>query len=248
VERQAERNLERTWIRAPYAGRVRRTHVDVGQYLAPGTPVAEIFATDYIEVRLPVRDSELAFLDVPLDGSSGRDGPTVVLRGEFAGTAHSWEGSIVRTEGEIDPQTRMVHLIARVEAPYEGHGSAPLSVGLFVGAEISGEPLENVFVIPRSALRQGNEVLLVDSEDRLRLRAVDVARIERERVFLRGGVEPGERICLSSLQVVSDGMKVRTSTDAPKETSEWTGGEVEIDPVAAGQGAPQVLLLPGGEA
>ncbi len=102
---RAERNLDRTEIRAPYDGRVRHKQVDVGQYVTPGTPVATIYAVDYAEVRLPLADEELAFIDLPLDywGDSGRGpGPEVVLSARFAGRAHRWEGHIVRTEGEID--------------------------------------------------------------------------------------------------------------------------------------------------
>ena len=275
-QRQAERNLERTRIRAPYSGRLRATRVDVGQYVGPGTPVAEVFATDYAEIRLPVRDSEFAFLDVPLDGNGDGHGPSVVLRGDFAGQEQTWQGRIVRTEGEIDPKTRMIHLVARVDDPYAGRsgmlsadrsvgqaargstdesdrmhagrsadGSArrsagqsvvPLSVGLFVSADVAGTVLDDVFVIPRSAIRQGGELLIVDGEDKLRIREVDIVRAERERVIVAGGLEKGERICLSPLEVVSDGMKVRTGQGSPKEMSFLIdGGSTATD-------------LPGGDA
>ncbi|MEZ4651042.1 MAG: efflux RND transporter periplasmic adaptor subunit [Candidatus Eisenbacteria bacterium] len=243
-QRQAERNLERTRIRAPYSGRVRATRVDVGQYVGPGTPVAEVFATDYAEIRLPVRDSEFAFLDVPLDGNGNGHGPSVVLRGDFAGEEQTWQGRIVRTEGEIDPRTRMIHLVARVDEPYAGRSSGrsagqsavPLSVGLFVSADVAGTVLDDVFVIPRSAIRKGGELLIVDDEDRLRIREVQVVRAERERVIVSGGIAEGERICLSPLEVVTDGMKVRTGAGSPKEMSSLE------------EGVPAATQQPGGDA
>ena len=141
---KAERDLERTRIRAPYSGRVREKLVGIGQFVVPGTRLATIYAVDFAEIRLPLPDSELAFVDLPLnyrgEQSSAR-GPEVVLRAEFAGRVHEWLGRIVRTEGEIDPRSRMVHAVARVADPY-GRGDdpdrPPLAAGLFVEAEIRG--------------------------------------------------------------------------------------------------------------
>jgi RND family efflux transporter MFP subunit len=105
----AERNLVRTEIRAPYAGRVRGKSVGVGQFVTTGTPLASIYAVDAAEVRLPLPGRELAYLDLPLGyrRAPGQPaGPPVTLQAEFAGRTHAWSGRIVRTEGEIDPRTR----------------------------------------------------------------------------------------------------------------------------------------------
>ena len=118
---QAERNLEKTRISAPFAGRVLRKNVDIGQYVTPGTPMATIYSVDYAEIRLPLPDEELAYVDLPLsyrgDASQKRQ-PVVRLRSEFGQRNHSWAGRIVRTDGTIDPQTRMIHAIAQVPDPY----------------------------------------------------------------------------------------------------------------------------------
>ena len=108
--RQAERDLERTVIRAPYAGRVRSKDVDLGQYVSRGSPLARLYSVDYAEVRLPIPDDQLAFVHLPLDyrgDSRSKPGPRVKLSADFAGRRHEWWGRIVRTEGEIDPQSRM---------------------------------------------------------------------------------------------------------------------------------------------
>jgi RND family efflux transporter MFP subunit len=212
---KAELDLDRTRIRAPFAGRIRSKEADLGQFVNRGASLARIYAVDYAEVRLPVPDDELAYLDIPLvyRGEQDRRGPAVEISAEFAGAKHSWRGTIVRTEGEIDARSRMVHLVARVEDPYArlaGSERPPLAVGLFVHAEIAGRVAPGVVELPRSALRPGDQVLIVDAEDRLRFRPVGVLRATATSVILRGGVADGERVCLSPLDVVTDGMRVRT--------------------------------------
>ena len=222
---KAELDLERTRIRAPFAGRVRSKRVDLGQFVGPGTPLATVHATDYAEVRLPVPDDQLAFLELPFayrNVGSAQPGPAVVLLGRFGGEIHTWEGRIVRTEGELDPKSRMLNLVARIEDPYERAAEdperPPLAVGMFVAAEIAGRPAAGVVVLPRSALRPGHEpqVLVVDGEDRLRFRDVEVLRLDREEAVIAAGLEAGERVCVSPLDVVTDGMEVRTVDAAPE--------------------------------
>lgn len=216
---QARVDLDRTEVRAPFAGRVREKHVDVGQFVERGTPVARIYAVDYAEVRLPVPDADVGFLDLPLDYRGEErhgDGPAVELRARFAGDEHTWRGRIVRTEGEIDPRTRMVHAVARVEDPYGRSDDAarpPLAVGMFVDAAIVGRTVPGTIVVPRAALRDGNRVLVVDAEERLRPREVEVLRVERDVAALRAGVAPGERVCVSPVEAFTDGMRVRTVED-----------------------------------
>jgi len=236
VER-AELELARTGVEAPYAGRVREKQADVGQYVAPGTPLAAIYATDYAEVRLPVSQDELGYLEIDLgapaaDGAgTGRTpgaegaGPPARLTGSIGGAAQVWPARIVRTAGTIDPRTRMLDLFARVDDPFDrdrdgGGGSAPLPMGLFVEATIAGRTAHGVFVVPRAALRDGGRVLVVDDDDRLRFRDVAVLRTEGDRVVISGGLETGERVCVSPLATVTDGMKVRTvpAEEAPLET------------------------------
>ena len=219
---QAERDIERCTVRAPYAGRVRSKAVDVGQFVARGAELARLYAIDYAEVRLPLADDELAFVDLPLafrgDTATG-DGPEVLLSARFAGREHVWEGRLVRTEGEIDPDTRMVVAVARVEDPYGRGGDErrpPLAVGLFTRAEIQGRVVEDVVVLPRRALRDGRSVLVVDGDDRLRIRPVEVLRSEGERVLLSAGVASGERVVATPLEIAVDGMRVRPEAADPE--------------------------------
>ncbi|MDH3197516.1 MAG: efflux RND transporter periplasmic adaptor subunit [Candidatus Krumholzibacteria bacterium] len=229
--RQAERNLARTNIRAPYVCRVRDKLVDVGRYVTPGTPAARVYAIDYAEIRLPIADADLAYLDLPVDyrdEPSRRLGPQVRLSADFAGARREWWGQIVRVEGEIDPMTRMVHVVARVDDPYgRAGGQSPLPVGLFVEAEILGLEVPDAVVLPRAALRGRETVYVVDGEDRLRFRRVEVLRASRDEVVVSAGLAAGERVCISTLEAVTDGMKVRAldgaaPTGAPEAAS--TGG------------------------
>ncbi len=204
--------LERTLIRAPFPGRVHSRAVDVGQYLVPGQPVATIHAIDYADIRLPIPDRDLAYLDLPMTFGD-RDGnrPRAVVSALFGGRHQSWEGEVVRTEGELDRKSRMLHLVVRVEDPYSRRrpSSPPLAVGLFVDTEITGNTVTGV-LLPRSALRDDQRILVVDQEERLWSREVDIIRIEKERVIVGKGLEDGESVCISPLDVIVDGMHVRT--------------------------------------
>jgi RND family efflux transporter MFP subunit len=231
--KKAERDLERTRIRAPFAGRIRQKLVDVGQFVSPGVAVAQIFAVDYVEVRLPIPDSELAFLDLPVNyrgDNAQQPGPEVTFYADFAGERHSWSGRIVRVEGEIDPVSRMVHAVAQVDDPY-GRGPdgdpMPLAIGLFVDAEIMGRKVDQAVVIPRSAVRGENKVFIVDDDNRLVFRDVTVARMGRDSAVISSGIEASERVCVSLLDAVTDGMKVRTMDGAG--SSDDTQTEVRTD-------------------
>lgn len=213
---KARLDLARTSIRALFDGRVRNTLVDLGQFVTPGTPLASIYGTEAAELRLPVPKEQLAYLGLDLGFDSGignHSGPAVLLRAEFGGVTRTWQGVIVRGGSEFDPKTRMLPLIARIEDPFQRQRdseASPLPMGLFVEAEISGIELEAVVVLPRVALRRDNQVLVVDDESRLRFRPVEVLRQEGERLILRSGVEAGDLVCVSPLEAVVDGMRVRT--------------------------------------
>jgi RND family efflux transporter MFP subunit len=208
---QAERDLARTEIRAPFTGRVREERVDVGQFLNRGQPFATLYATDFVEVRLPIADSQLAYLELPIwrHGPLPEEGlPEVVLSAQFAGRAHTWRGRLVRTEGEIDAKSRLVHVVARVANDADGD-EIPLPVGLFVQATIAGRTVDDVAVVPRQALQARDRVFVLDAEDRLRFRDVEVLRVDGDQALIGSGLRDGERVCTSPIQAAVDGMRVR---------------------------------------
>ena len=214
VLRRTNLDLDRTQIRAPYPGRVRAKDADVGQYVNRGSPLGRIYAIDYAEVRLPVPDDQLAYLDLPLsfrNRQSDSSGPEVRFHATYAGREHTYMGRIVRVEGEIDARSGMTMLVGRVDNPYHQreHNTQPLAVGMFVTAEIIGHHAESVVVVPQAALRGKNRVLVV-ADNRLHYRTVDILLANAENVVVSSGLKSGEQVCVSPLNAVVDGMRVRT--------------------------------------
>lgn len=205
---QAKENVKRTVLRAPFTGLVRAENIDIGQFASRGQAIATLYANDVVEVRLPIADRQLAFLNLPplRNGNFPEDmQPTVKLSADYGGQVRQWFGKIVRAEAEIDTSSRMVHLVARVESSKD---SQDLSVGLFVTAEIAGLAVENIVRLPRSAIRNDNQVLVVDTENRLRFRDIQPLRLYRDNVLINAGLNPGERVCISTVQTAIDGMAV----------------------------------------
>ena len=205
---QAKENVKRTVLRAPFTGLVRAENIDIGQFASRGQAIATLYANDVVEVRLPIADRQLAFLNLPplRNGNFPKDmQPTVKLSADYGGQVRQWFGKIVRAEAEIDTSSRMVHLVARVESSKD---SQDLSVGLFVTAEIAGLAVENIVRLPRSAIRNDNQVLVVDTENRLRFRDIQPLRLYRDNVLINAGLNPGERVCISTVQTAIDGMAV----------------------------------------
>ena len=213
----AERNLERTRISLPYAGMVRSKDADLGQYVNPGTRLGVTFATDYAEVRLPLTDSDLGFVDLPeaadVSETGDGNGPPVTLTAVQKGNIQTWQAQIVRTEGVVDESSRMTYAVARVRDPYmlngaNANGSA-LPVGTFVAADITGMTLSEVVRVPRSALRSNNQLLTVDDENRLQIRDVSIIRADATYAYVESGVRAGDRIVLTTIASPVNGMTVR---------------------------------------
>ena len=210
---QAQRDLYRTQIRAPFRGRVRDESVDVGQFVNRGSAFATLYATDFLEVRLPVPDDQLAYFEVPLwQQTTIAEQPRVRLYTRFAGEERSWWGRVVRTEGEIDRESRMVHVVARIENS-AATDAAPLPVGLFVQADIEARSVDGVYSLPRSVLWDDEHVIVVDYEDRLRRQPVTVLRVDRDQVLISHGLETGDRVCVSPPADMIDGQVVNPFAD-----------------------------------
>ena len=208
---QAERDLGRTKITAPFEGMVRSESIDIGQFVQQGAPIASIYASDAVEVRLPIVNAQLAYLD-PANLQRGEldpaTAPMIRLTARYAGTSFVWRGQLARTEGEIDAQSRMITAVARVRQDNQSPDVPPLQVGAFVAAEIEGQYLNDIVRLPRAALRPNSQVLIIDGDNRLRFRAVNVLRLENDFVLIDSGLESGEVVNLSPIQTVVDGMRV----------------------------------------
>lgn len=223
---RARKDLDRTSIRLPYEGMVRAKEVDLGRYVSPGTRVGVVFATDYAEVRLPLTDSDLAFVDLPVAAeitTSGgtQNGAKVQLSAIQRGRPATWEAQIVRTEGVVDEKTRVTYAVARIVDPYKLHrqnsAETPLPMGTFVRARIAGMTVDNIIRVPRLALHGNNQLMFVDDDNRLRIRTVEVMRADAEFAYIRGGAEVGERISLTAIEAPINGMRVKTGAEPAED-------------------------------
>ncbi len=211
--RQARIDLERTEVRAPFDAIVQSRQVELGQYANRAQNIAVMYGAEEVEVRLPLAIRQLGYLDVPLDFRGELDrrvAPVVRLEGLYGGQRHVWFGRMVRTEATIDPDSNTVQSIVRVTQPQEGDKNAiPLPIGLFVEASISGREIDDIIALPRAVIRNNNQVLVVDAENKMYYREVEIFRFEEERVLISGGLAPGEIVCISPIQAVVNGMAVQ---------------------------------------
>ena len=214
---KARLNLKRTEIRAPFAGRVIEENVGIGQYVTAGQTLATLFATEVVEIVVPLEDQSLYWFDVP--GFTPGDGPgsPAEVQARIAGRDLTWTGRVDRAEGRLDAGTRLINVVIRVEEPYRR--KPPLAVGLFVQVKIFGRQLPEAAVIPRAALRENNIVWVVDGQGILAFREVKVARLLPDVVYLSEGLQSGEVIVTSPLKIVTDGMRVRVGRDNEESAS-----------------------------
>jgi len=225
---RSRRDLSRTRIQLPYEGMVRSRSANLGQFVNTGKELAVVFATDTAEVRLPLTDQDLAFVDLPdareitASGASA-NGPIVTLSAVQQGRMATWTARIVRSEGVVDERARVTYAVARINDPYRLHGDAgqesALPMGTFVGASIKGATIDAAVRLPRAALRRKNEAIFIDEENRIRIRKVQVIRTDSEYAYIAGGSLVGERISLTAIESPINGLKVRTTDDPAIETA-----------------------------
>ncbi len=207
----AMQDVNNTTILAPYNCRVEITQVSPGQSLVVGDVVAKVFSIDAAEIRLPVRDEELALLSsgawrsIEASADSGR----VILSAKFGERVMRWDAHVVRSEGVVHRENQMIYLVAKVLEPYEKE----LPMGLFVKANIYGRVADNVFKIPARSLVDGAFVYTIDSENHIHKKSVSVIQHREENVLVSSGLVAGDKLCTSSLDYFFEGMQVRTKTD-----------------------------------
>jgi RND family efflux transporter MFP subunit len=224
---QAQVNLDRCQIVAPFDGRVLSADVDAGQYLRAGTAIGTIYATDIAEVTVSVSDEDIAWITVGYDGDG--NGVPVEVSARFAGADHHWPGHAVRLGGAVDSRSRLVPVVVEIPDPYQRQGDRPALIeGMFVEVAFQTLPQAGSVVVPRSSLRPGDEVWVIGAKGELDIRQVTVVRAGVEQAVISGGLNPGERICTSNLQYVTQGMVVR----------------VEGDPLPKGDPGPEPKAVP----
>ncbi|MDG1205462.1 MAG: efflux RND transporter periplasmic adaptor subunit [Pseudomonadales bacterium] len=214
-------DLDRTVIRAPYDGLVREKRADIGQYVAAGTQLAVTFATDIAEIRLPLPDKELPYLDLGSLNHSAGSGPAVTLFAEIGGVQSSWDGHIVRTEGVFDEKSRVLYLVAQIKDPYNQFAErwpAPLRIGTFVEAKIKGRLVDNIIKLPRKVLQGDDRVWTVAADNLLNLSKVNLLRSDESHIYVTSGINDGDLVCLSALDNPLPGTRVRFgSSEQPSQ-------------------------------
>lgn len=200
-----ELQLTRTYVRAPFNGRVRNKNSDIGQFVSPGFRLGRIFSTDIFEVRLPLSDADLAKLELPIayvakDRKTARQ---VTLSAQVAGKMQTWEAHIMRTDSTFDTQTRSLSAIAEVVDPY-GKGKSdngmPLAPGIFISASIDGITYKDAIILPRDGLRPDDKVYVSTEDGKGAIRDVVVIDSNEERAAIASGIEVGELIILSPME------------------------------------------------
>jgi len=244
----AQDELDRTEIRAPYDALIRAKHSDLGQFVSPGSPLADIFSVDYAEVRLPIPQGRLSYLELPGLTGDGQGSP-IDLYTDVAGEVKHWTAHLHRTEGVFDERSRVLYAVARIEDPYglRHPDREPLRIGSFVNANIQGRELQDIVRLPRYVLRAGNNVWIVDDSRRLRNRKVTLLRTGGDLLYISGGLDEGDLVSLTTLDSSFDSSEVvihsRTPTDLLeiRATSEPDAADLgdataAIDPDAGSSG------------
>jgi len=206
----AKNKLNKTEIVAPYAGRIQSVNIDLGTTIIPGQPVGALYTSSEIEVTLAVKDNDLQFLSIPMDGRKldPSEQALVEIRSFYKGKNQTWIGKLERVDGVIDPVTRMINLIAVFKNDFIETDKPNLPIGLFVEALIDGINLKNIFSIPVNAISENNEVYIVNNDNELESRQLSILKKYSDFVIVKDGLKAGERIVISKLSTASNGIKV----------------------------------------
>ena len=206
----AEKKLNKTEIIAPYAGRIQNVNIDLGTTIIPGQPVGAIYTSSEIEITLAVKDNDLQFLSIPMDGRKldPSEQALVQIKSFYKGKNQTWIGRLERVDGVIDPVTRMINLIAVFKNDFIETDKPNLPIGLFVEAQIDGIILKDIFSIPVNAISENNEVYIVNNDNELVSRQLSILKKYSDFVIVKDGLKAGERIVISKLSTASNGIKV----------------------------------------
>ena len=216
----AELNLERTAVLAPFSGRVRSEAVDIGQFISPGQAVADIYGTGAVEVDISLSTRQAALIDgLWTDDGAGRT--PAVVRSEFGGSWHEWSGFVDRASGALDEATRTVQIVIRVPDPFDASAiRPPLLVGSYVRSRIAGRAVGAHYAIPRTALRDGPSVWTATTQGTLVSLPVEVIQEIQDTVFILANIGDTTRVIVSDLAVMTEGMKIRVDDSNDIDTED----------------------------
>ena len=208
--RKAKLDLERTRIRAPFNAIVRKKFVDIGSQVSSQEQLAELVGTDAYWIQASVPVDRLNWISIPRQPNE--NGSKVRI---FHRNAYEHSGTVIKLLGDLEQEGRMARVLIEVKDPLglkeKGKTQLPLLIGEYVRLEIQGRQLDNVYRIPRSALRENSRIWVASSKDTLKIREVDVLWRDTHTVLFRDGLEPGDRLIVSELPTPVDGMAVQVT-------------------------------------
>ncbi len=230
----ARDNLERTIIKAPYDALIRTKRSELGQFVAAGTPLGELFSVEYAEVRLPIPQNKLEYLELPELGTM-ENGSPIDLYTEVGGKVKHWNAYLHHTEGVFDARSRVLFSVARIKDPYglQSPYNEPLRIGSFVNASIEGKELLNIVRLPRYIIRPGNNVWIIDETGHLRTRNVTLLRTGGDFIYVSAGLSDGNLVSLTTLDNSYEGAEVRIESQIPSNMLDPSGRlQTQPDPEA----------------
>ncbi|MFV2057534.1 MAG: efflux RND transporter periplasmic adaptor subunit, partial [Thiohalomonadales bacterium] len=236
---KSQLNYNKTSIRAPYAGRVLSKNVAIGQVVTTNKIVASIYAVDYFEIRLPIKNQDLQFIELPENyrkqtQTTRRHNPKVTIYSNLIGQ-RQWQAQLVRTEGAIDTASQQLHVIAQIADPYAApsRDKPPLKIGQYVTAIIQGKNLHKVLVIPNKSIYNGSYVYVV-VDDLLQRREVVLAWQNQRDAIISDGLAAGDRLVITPLGKLTSGTRVKVNTE--KSKSDLINDDASVEKVPAKQG------------
>ncbi len=208
----ADLQMQRTQVKAPFNGRVVSKQVDVGQYVSTGTLLADIYSTESVTVRLPLSLQKIELLGLKLRNNQQlTDAIKIKLFSDYASKKYIWNAQFSHTEGEVDVRNRLVYVVAEVFSPYEKNTQfpdrPPLTPGMFVKAELKGVQ-KNVIKLPRSVLRYGSRVWVIDENNTLQIKPVEILNKDKNNIYIKSGLNKGEKIITSAINFPLQGMRL----------------------------------------
>ncbi len=220
---KANLDLSRTQIVTPFQGRIRQTFVDLGQFVGPGARIAKIYSTDVVEVRLPLSDRQVSLIDLPVnfEDAATANYPNVTLRSTVGDRHYEWNGKIVRTESSIDIQSRMTYAVAEIQNPFKEDPNSdrpPLSIGMFVEAEIEGRSIANAVPLPKQIIYRGDEILVLNANNEIAMQKLTIVQSDGESV-VAVDIPRGTRVVGTRIGLPVPGMKVNTSENLATTTN-----------------------------
>lgn len=229
--------LQRTKITAPYDAMIKAKMVDIGQYVTTGTQLVKTFAVDYAEVRLPIKEQDLAYIDIPPMGQINQVGSQVELSAFYAGKIRKWSTFINRSEGVVDASSRVNYVVARINDPYgllsKNDSANLLPIGTFVKAKIIGIETPNIIAIPRKAVRGAKQIYVIGDDKKLNVKNVEILRSDDKFIYIAGGLNTGEQVILTKLATVINGMSLRLKSAPLPENNSNQPNSDSIKPIEA---------------